>query len=865
MPGINLTRDETRERAALVDVESYQVGLDLTTGEKTFMSTTTIRFTCSQKGASTWLDLIAPTVGEVVLNGTSLDPLTVFDGNRIRLEGLKAKNEVRVVAEAAYMHTGEGLHRFVDPVDSEVYLYSQFEVADARRVFACFEQPDLKATFSFTVTAPGHWEVVSNSPTPEPSDVGDDGTVKRWTFEATPRMSTYITALVAGPYHAARGEYVGKEKTIPLGLFCRRSLAEHLDADELFDLTSRGFAFFEDVFGLAYPFAKYDQLFVPEYNAGAMENAACVTFHEDYVFRSRVTDAAYERRAETILHEMAHMWFGDLVTMRWWDDLWLNESFATWASVLSQSEATRWTEAWTTFAVSQKLWALRQDQLPSTHPISADIRDLDDVQVNFDGITYAKGASVLKQLVAWVGRDEFLAGVRAYFAEHTWGNTEMADLFRHLEQTSGRDLGAWGQQWLQTAGVNTLAPQVEVGEDGAYTAVRVRQSAAPEHPTLRGHRVAIGLYDETPDGLVRRHRVELDVDGESTQVPELVGEQQPDLLLLNDDDLTFAKIRLDDRSRQTVVRDIGRLSSSLARALCWTAATDMLRDAEFPAREYVELVLGGVQRETDISVVQTLLAAARNAITMYADPPDRLMLSARWSSALRRMAGAADPGSDAQLAFTRGWAAVAASPDHVAEIQALLGTEDGGDVLPGLTVDTDLRWSLLHRLSVLGAAGAADIAAELARDDTATGRRQAAYAWAALPTAAAKEEAWAQAVESDELPNALLIATTEGFAQPEQRELVRPYVDRYLGVVPEVWAQRTSDTARRILVGFFPRLLTDHETAEKVRAWLASTDVPPAPRRLVVEGLADLDRALRAQACDREAGQAPTTLRPTVG
>ncbi|MGH8775848.1 MAG: aminopeptidase N [Jiangellaceae bacterium] len=851
MPGTNLTREEARERAALIEVESYDIDLDLTAGDKTFPSTTTVRFRCAKKGASTWLDLFAPDVGEVVLNGTALDALAVYDGSRIRLDGLAEENEVRVVATAAYMHTGEGLHRFVDPVDGEVYLYSQFEVADARRVFACFDQPDLKAAFAFAVTAPAHWEVESNSPTPDPSDTGDDA--RRWTFEPTPRISTYITALVAGPYHVVRNEYVGTDKAVPLGLFCRKSLGEHLDADELFDVTRRGFAFFEEVFGLAYPFAKYDQLFVPDFNAGAMENAGCVTHHEDYVFRSRVTDAAHERRAGTILHEMAHMWFGDLVTMRWWDDLWLNESFATWASVLAQTEATRWTNAWTTFAVSEKLWALRQDQLPSTHPVSADIGDLDDVQVNFDGITYAKGASVLKQLVAWVGRDEFLAGLQQYFADHAWDNTELSDLSAHLEKTSGRDLSAWDQQWLQTAGVNTLTPRISVGDDGAYTAVSVVQSAAEEHPTLRGHRIAVGLYDDTPDGLERRRRVELDVTGETSDLPDVVGERQPDLLLLNDDDLTFAKIRLDERSRQTVVRGIGRLTEPLPRALCWTAATDMLRDAELPAREYVELVLGGVERETEVSVVQTVLATARTAITQYADPPDQLMLLARGSSALRRMAGSAEPGSDAQLSFARAWAAVAASPDHVAELRTLLETTDGGDILPGLEVDTDLRWSLLHRLVILGEAGEADIEAELERDDTATGRRHAAYALAARPTAEAKEDAWAQTVDTDELPNALLAATTDGFAQPEQRELIRPYVDRYLAAVPAIWAQRTTDTAKTILVRLFPRLLTDQETAGTVRAWLAETEVPPAPRRLVVEGLADLDRALLAQECDREA------------
>jgi aminopeptidase N len=549
------------------------------------------------------------------------------------------------------------------------------------------------------------------------------------------------------------------------------------------------------------------------------------------------------------------MWFGDLVTMRWWDDLWLNESFATWASVLAEAEATRWTEAWTTFAVSEKLWALRQDQLPSTHPISADIRNLDDVEVNFDGITYAKGASVLKQLVAWVGRDEFLAGVRAYFAEHAWGNTELADLFAHLEKTSGRDLSAWEEQWLQTAGVNTLRPEVEIG-DGRFASVTVLQEAAPEHPTLRDHRIAIGLYDASPDGLVRRRRIELDVSGESTEVPDLVGERQPDLMLVNDDDLTFAKIRLDDRSRETVIRSIGELSSSLARALCWTSTTDMLRDAELPARDYVELVIGGVQRETDISVVQTVLAAGRTAIDLYADPHDRMMLTARWASGLRRLAGVAEPGSDYQLAFTRGWAAVAASPEHVEELWSLLDTTDGGEILPGLRVDTDLRWNLLHRLVILGAAGDPQIEAERSRDDTATGRRHAAYAFAARPTEQAKEDAWTQTVESDELPNALLRSTADGFHQPEQRELIRPFVGLYLDAVPRLWAERTTDTAKTIIVRMFPRLLADTEIAETIRAWLDDADVPPAPRRLVVEGLADMERALRAQARDRTAGQA---------
>src|SRR5664280_1189012 len=455
----NLTRAEAGERARLITVQSNTVELDVTDGAGApgaaiFRSISTIRFGCREPGAATFVDLTAPAVPEVTLNGRSLDPDLVFDGFRVAVDGLAADNELRVVADGAYMRSGEGLHRFVDPVDGEVYLYTQFETFDAHRIYACFDQPDLKAVFDLTVTAPAGWHVVSNgaaTATPGPAAAQ----VVR--FAPTPRISTYITALVAGRYHRVTDEHDG----IPLGIYCRRSLAEHIDAERIFTETKRGFDY-------RYPFGKYDQLFVPEFNAGAMENAAAVTFLEDYVFRSKVTRASYERRAETILHEMAHMWFGDLVTMRWWDDLWLNESFATYMSVLAQVEATEYTTAWTTFANLEKTWAYRQDQLPSTHPIAADMTDVAAVRVNFDGITYAKGASVLKQLVAWVGRDEFLAGVRGYFRRYAYGNTTLADLLAELEAASGRDLTSWSKEWLQTAGVNTLRPQFDVGPDGDF-------------------------------------------------------------------------------------------------------------------------------------------------------------------------------------------------------------------------------------------------------------------------------------------------------------------------------------------------------------------------------------------------------------
>ncbi len=828
MPGTNLTRDEAAERAGLLSVQSYDVELDLTSApdpeSKTYVSTTVLRFTCAQPGAATFVDLIAAKVDELTLNGRTLDPATAYDGSRIAIDDLGADNELRVVAHTYYMTTGEGLHRFFDPVDKNPYLYTQFEVTDARRVYATFEQPDLKATFGLTVVAPIDWQVVSNSPSPDPGAVSGRVGVAAWRFAPTPRVSTYITALVAGPYHAVRDSYTGRRGEIPLGVFCRQSLAEHLDAEEIIDVTKRGFAYFEELFDYAYPFDKYDQLFVPEYNIGAMENAGCVTVRDEYVFRSRTTDAAYEGRANTLLHELAHMWFGDLVTMRWWDDLWLNESFATYVSVLCQAETTRWSHAWTTFANTEKTWAYRQDQLPSTHPIQADIRDIEDVQVNFDGITYAKGASVLKQLVAWVGRGEFFAGLRHYFKKYEWRNATLADLRECLEETSGRDLDSWSKEWLETAGVNTFRAGFEVDADDRFTSFEVLQSAIEEHPTLRSHRLAVGLYDRTDAGLVRRTRVELDVSGERTDVPELVGVLRPDLILLNDDDLTYAKIRLDDRSFATLIGHIGEFTDSLPRSLAWTAAWDMCRDAEITARAYVALVLGGVSSEPDINVVQLLLRTASSAVQIYSAPGRRLEARRDFADGLLPLAQQAAAGSDHQLALVRAFAAAAL--EHHADY--LAGLLAGSVVLEGLAVDPELRWHLLQNLARLGAAGTPEIDAELDRDDTIKGREEAAQARSARPLAEAKELAWTDAVDRDDIPNQTQFNTIRGFWQPGQEELLAPYVERYLQAAGWVWDRKANEMAQAVLAGLFPRQLATQQTVDTVQAWLDTQERGPA-------------------------------------
>ncbi|SIO89622.1 aminopeptidase N [Nocardiopsis sp. JB363] len=843
----NLTRDEARERARILSVDSYDVELDLTTGGETFRSTTTVRFSSSEPGARTFIDLVAPTTREATLNGVKLDVAALFDGERLTLPELAADNELTVVADAAYMRTGEGLHRFVDPVDEAVYLYSQFETADAHRMFTCFDQPDLKAAFELTVYAPPSWEVISNSaPDTEREAAGDERV--RWHFPATPVMSTYITALIAGPYHVVRDEHDG----IPLGLYCRASLAEHLDSDALFEVTKQGFDFFHDLFDVRYAFGKYDQLFVPEFNAGAMENAGAVTFLEDYVFRSRVTDARYERRAETILHEMAHMWFGDLVTMRWWDDLWLNESFATYASVYCQSNATKWTDAWTTFANIEKAWALRQDQLPSTHPIAADMVDIQAVEVNFDGITYAKGASVLKQLAAYVGVDAFFTGVRAYFKENAFGNTELKDLLKHLEAASGRDLAGWSREWLETTGVNTMRPEYEVDANGDFTSFAVLQEAPAEHPTLRSHRLAVGLYDRTENGIVRRERVELDVSGERTEVTELIGKARPDLVLINDDDLTFTKIRLDERSLRTVVEGVGEIRESLPRALAFGAAWDMTRDGEMAARDYVELVISGISGVSDVMVAQTLLRQAAGAIVNYADPAWRPVGFEKLGTRLRELLSSAESGSDLQLAYVNALASVAVTE---ADLSLLRGLLDGALTVDGLTVDTDLRWTLLHRLVAAGEAGETEIAAELEADPTAAGQRNAAGARASVPTSEAKEAAWERIVGGD-LANAEFRSVLLGFTDPLQSDLYRAFLDRYFAQLAPAWDKWTGEFAQTFAEVAYPSHVVEEGTLERTDAYVAEHSPAPALRRLLIEGKAGVERALRARATDIAAGQA---------
>ena len=854
----NLTRDQAVERASLITVDSYQIELDVTdgngsAGERTFRSTTTVVFD-ALPGADTYIDLAAETVRGALLNGHEIDVSGYDESTGIPLRGLQTHNVLVVDADCRYSNTGEGLHRFVDPVDNETYLYSQFETADAKRMFACFDQPDLKATFGLRVTAPGHWKVISNGAT----ESVENGV---HTFATTPRMSTYLVALIAGPYAEWKDTYTDEHGEIPLGIFCRESLARHMDAERLFTQTKQGFGFYHKNFGSPYAFGKYDQLFVPEFNAGAMENAGAVTFLEDYVFRSKVTRASYERRAETVLHEMAHMWFGDLVTMTWWDDLWLNESFATFASVLCQAEATEFTEAWTTFATVEKSWAYRQDQLPSTHPIAADIPDLAAVEVNFDGITYAKGASVLKQLVAYVGLEQFLGGLRDYFRSHAFGNATFDDLVAALEKASGRDLSDWGQQWLKTTGLNTLRPDFDVdgpGAEGRFTRFVVTQGgAAPGGGETRVHRLAIGIYDDDGAGkLVRVRREELDVEGPTTEVPALVGVSRGKLVLVNDDDLTYCSLRLDGESLRTALARIADIAEPLPRSLVWSAAWEMTREAELRARDFVALVAGGVHAETEVGVAQRLMLQAQTALGSYAEPgwahehgwPE-------FADRLLELARAAQPGSDHQLAFINTLCSSVLSTRHVVTLTDLLDHDPADLGLAGLEVDTDLRWRIVTALASAGeidADGSATpfIDAEVQRDPTAAGKRHGAQAATARPQPQVKEEAWTTVIEDDTLANITARAIIAGFAPPGQHGLLKPFTDRYFEAIPGVWARRSSEVAQTVVIGLYPHWNISEAGIAAADKFLSDPEVPPALRRLVLEGQAGVKRALRARKFD---------------
>ena len=844
MPGTNITQIEAAQRSEIIKVESYKIDLDVTTGAETFLVKTTIKFAGLKPGSTTFLDCVGKRVISAKLNGADFDPK--FDGETIFLPAIAADNTLEIEHEGIYSNSGEGLHRFVDPADNEVYLYTQFETGDARRMYACFDQPDQKATFTISTITPKHWAVISNYGIESAKDL--DGDRKHTQFATSQVISTYVTAIVAGAYTSVHDEYKG-EKTIPMGIYARKSFFQYVDAENIFEVTKQGFAYFEKTFGLAYPFGKYDQIAVAEYNWGAMENVGCVTFHEDVlIFRSKVTERSYISRASTIHHEMAHMWFGDLVTMKWWQDLWLNESFAEWASYMAVSESTKYKNAWTEFNSVRKNWAYRADQLSSTHPIAVEMKDLDDVRTNFDGISYAKGASVLQQLVAHVGRDNFIAGLRKYFAKHAYANTELSDLITELEATSGKDLTAWVATWLRTAGVNTLRPVIALDGD-KYASVAVKQEV-PLIPVgskeLRPHRLYIGLFDIKGDALTRRESIEVDIAGDLTEIKELAGKKAADLLLINDKDQTYAKLRFDDRSVATMKKYLGQLDDSLARGLIWASLWDSTRDGELSASDYIEIALNALKGETDISMITATFTQIDTAIWAYLAPKNRDAVRLSVANTAQELLAGAKPGSDAQLQYARAFANNAFTPAQFESLKAMLnGSVDG------LLMDADQRWFVFLCGVKRGIFGVSDIQSEGDRDKTAHGKQYVAYAHAALPNHEAKAAAF-KSITTDDLSNTIHSYKCRGFNENIHCDLLEAFVDEYFDAILKVWSNKGYEIAETTATLTFPTWAISDETVKKAQHWLDVTgkDASAALRRTVAEGRDAMTRSLKARAVD---------------
>lgn len=854
MPGLNLTRVEARERAAVItNVESYHVALDLTRGDKTFRSTTKICFD-AVAGAATFLDLVVDKIHSAKLNGSTIDP-SLYRDFRLPLDDLQAKNVVEVDADFIYMHTGEGLHRSVDPADGKVYLYSQFEVPDARRVYPTFEQPDLKSSFTFSVTVPQGWTVFSVSPTPEPVSLGDDKV--RFDFAPTQRISTYITAIVAGPYEGETRTIRSTDgREIDLGVYCRASLVEYLDASDIMDITEAGFAFFENAYAIPYPFTKYDQIFVPEYNAGAMENAGCVTFRDQFIYRSRPTEWELEQRCNTILHELAHMWFGNLVTMQWWDDLWLNESFAEYMAHLATAEATRWKDAWVGF-LGRKEWGLAQDQKPSTHPVKAEMRDLQDVEVNFDGITYAKGAAVLRQMVSYVGQENFFAGLHEYLTKHSYANATLEDLVEELEAASGRDMKRWVELWVEEAGVTTLRPSVEVDSAGKITSLEVLQESPSPSVSLRPHRLIVAGYDLNEDetAVEKVFSEELDVDGASTTVETASGIDRPALLLVNDEDLAYAKVRLDQDSMDFAVANIAKINDPLARRVIMAAAWDMTRDGELPAPQFLELALAAAKVETSTASLSALLRQIDTAVTGFVALPQRPSELQAVAEQLQMLAGEAAPESDAQEMFVLSLTRRAVTGSQFKYIQELF---TGARVLEGLPLGEDMQWAMLIALVRGGLAHEKDIAELLAKDHTLTGEQNAARARATFNDAQLREKVWDEVLHDVSIPNDTRWAMAAGFWAHASTEpfAYASYVEKFYDQADKVWDSHTFHSASRIIQVMEPTALSgyvkDIDVAQRAQVWLDEHEErPDSLRRLIAEGRDDAVRMVRAQKASR--------------
>ncbi len=820
-----LTYEEAQARSRLIEVLGYHVELDVTGGDDVFESATVVRFGCRAPGTGTFIEIRPTRLRRVVLNGQDVDPAALA-GNRLPLTGLRAVNELRVEADMGYSRTGAGLHRFTDAADGEAYLALHGGLDNAQRVLAAFDQPDLKAAITATVTAPASWTVIGNG---RARPAGDG----RWELAATPPISTYLFTLVAGPYSSIRTEHHG----IPFGLHARQSLAGHLhrDAAEILAITRACFGRYREIFAEPYPYDSYDQVFVPELESGAVENPGCVTFRDEFLFPAAVTRAERQLRGMVIAHEMAHMWFGNLVTMRWWNDVWLSESFATYMGFQVLAEATAFTAAWTDFALTHKTRGYDADQRESTHPVAPepqDVPDTDAARSSYDDISYAKGASALRQLVAWLGWPTFLAGINDYFARYRFGSATLADLLDCLSRASGTDVGEWAEPWLCRSGVDTLTvtrpePPGRVG--------------CISHAGRRPHRVWVGVYDQAPGELTLRTRIPVLVPADAGAVVLSWGRPEPALLLPNDGDFSYCKVRLDPASQATLASSLGRLTDPLSRAVAWNSVRDLVRDGELAPRQYLSLAARHLPAETDSSIAGQVIAYARWTVAdRYLPPGLRGAALADITSLCQDLLSPPGDADGMRLVAARGLIDSASGPDDVAALWSWLAA---GRVPGGPDTDSRLRWQILLRLTVLGAASRAEIEHDASRDITAAGRLSAARCRAALPDPAAKQAAWT-AMLGGTLSGYELAATAQGFWQADQAGLLAGYVPRYFAALAEIAAGGGAEAARVLCQHGFPHHAVAAATVRSGERCLDSGGVTGSLRRLLADQLEDLRRSL---------------------
>ncbi len=849
-----LTRNEATHRAAHLHVSAIDVVVDIRGAQDTTIPTypVTSTLTMTSDEERTFIDIVGD-VTEVLLNG-SPHPFE-DDEDRVWVGGLPVGEPItlEVHALARYSRSGEGLHRYTDPEDGEVYLYTQFEPNDAHRAWPCIDQPDVKPEWTFHVIAPAGWVVSSNGIETGVEPVDETGAL-RHDFTVTRPLSSYITAIVAGPWAVIEGgtwsggASDGGHAELALRLLCRRTLARYLDADDVFEVTRAGLDFYHARYGVTFPWGSYDQVYVPEYNLGAMENPGCITFNENYISRSAPTFSERQRRANTTLHEMCHMWFGDLATPSWWDDLWLKESFAENQGASAIATATRYVGEWANFAMNRKIWAYTQDQMPTTHPIAADIADVAAAKTNFDGITYAKGASVLKQLVAWVGEDAFYEGARRYFAEHKFGATNLQDLLVALEGASRQELSSWKNAWLETSGPSTLSASWVTDAVGAITDFTLHQSGEACGGVLRPHRVTVSTWRVAAGALERTHSFDVRIEGEQAPIdPDGVlavpgGAASADLVVVNDDDLTYAISRLDERSTDVALTYVGSIDVALTRAVIWASLWNAVRDGLLDPRRFIVAVLTAVPSETEPAIRDRLLLFIAEAISSFlpgdlrADVHDQVL-----ATTIRLSRETQD--ADAWRSYTRAF---------IAEFAARGGDEYEATVRSFAASDNpDIAWRARRALAARGLVDAGAIEAWRSTDGSGEAARMSVEALASLPIEEARRHAW-ESVYSETLSNDFLTATLAGLQASSWEG--EPGIEAAVDRLRSYWESHTIGMALRYANGVLAYGLDsdrDGSVSRSVgllRSWLdTNSDAPAQLRRIVIEHLDAFERDERVQ------------------